>query len=115
MQKGKPSLLIGAAHGSLMAGLVLAMLIDTPLWFLRFGMFKRNDRGPVITQGDIDFFEQFRGNDVLLFDEDGASGKTLKLFAEQLAFFGFLLRTGAVIRHGAAQFKPDHVGNVWWE
>lgn len=113
--KGRPALIVGAAHGALMAGLVLALYLETPLWFLRFSMFKRKDKGPVLTEYDRTYLEQFKHADVLVFDEDSASGQTLQILEKSLSRMCLKLRTGAVIRHGAASFKPDHVGKVWWE
>ncbi|HPD80386.1 MAG TPA: hypothetical protein P5519_03850 [Spirochaetia bacterium] len=115
MSKGRPSLIIGAAHGALMAGLVLALYLDAPLWFLRFSMFKRKDTGPVITEYDRTYLEHFKNADVLVFDEDSASGQTLRILEKSLSSMGLKLRTGAVIRHGSSGFKPDHVGRVWWD
>lgn len=115
LRVGRPGLIVGAAHGALMAGLVLALLLDVPVWFLRFSMFKRNDRGPVITPRDEGFLSGYAGVNVLALDEDSASGKTLGILSEKLAGLGLCVRTGAVIRHGASKFKPDHAGYVWWD
>lgn len=113
--KGRPALIVGAAHGALMAGLALALYLETPLWFLRFSMFKRKDKGPVLTDYDRSYLENYKHADVLVFDEDSASGQTLQILEQSLSLMGLRLRTGAVIRHGSARFKPDHVGRVWWE
>jgi len=110
----RPRLAIGAAHGSIMAGLFLAELLDCDLWFLRFSMFKRNDKAPVVSPRDEERIRSYGdGGDVLVFDEDSASGTTLGLLAARIKSMAPKARTGAVIRHLSSTFRPDHVGLVW--
>jgi len=111
---GVPSLAVGAAHGSIMAGLLLAEYLACPLWFLRFSMFKRRDREPVVSARDEAWVRGF-GPDVLAFDEDSASGTTLTLLAARVRLMAPEARTGAVIRHASSTFRPDHVGRTWWD
>ncbi len=110
----RPHLAIGAAHGSIMAGLLLAELLACDLWFLRFSMFKRNDKAPVVSPRDEARIRSYGdGSDILVFDEDSASGTTLGLLAARIRAIAPRARTGAVIRHQSSSFRPDHVGRVW--
>ncbi|MBU0928966.1 MAG: phosphoribosyltransferase domain-containing protein [Spirochaetes bacterium] len=116
LRGGRPSLAVGAAHGSIMAGLFLAELLECELWFLRFSMFKRNDKEPVVSALDEEKIRSYGdGSGVLVFDEDSASGTTLALLSERVKAMAPLARTGAVIRHQGSAFKPDHVGKTWWD
>jgi len=116
LKVGKPRLALGAAHGSIMAGIFLAELLDCDLWFLRFSMFKRNDREPVVSRRDEARIRSYGdGSDILVFDEDSASGTTLALLSERVRRMAPKARTGAVIRHQSSSFRPDHVGKAWWD
>jgi hypoxanthine phosphoribosyltransferase len=116
LKAGRPRLAVGAAHGSIMAGLFLAELLECDLWFLRFSMFKRNDKEPVVSRLDEEKVRSYGdGSEVLVFDEDSASGTTLSILTERVRRMAPRARTGAVIRHQSSSFKPDHVGKVWWD
>ncbi len=116
LKAGRPSLAIGAAHGAIMAGLFLAELLGCELWFLRFSMFKRNDAEPVVSARDERKIRSYgAGSGILVFDEDSASGATLSLLSARVKAMAPEARTGAVIRHQSAAFRPDHVGRVWWD
>ena len=108
-----PTLILGAAHGSILSGLVLANILDTPLYFIRFSMFKRNDMVPIIAPSDIVFLEAYRAGPVLLFDEDVAKGTTLTKFAETLQPLFRESYTASVLRHALSPCKPDFVGRSW--
>lgn len=108
-------LVVGAAHGSLVPGLILAETLGWRLWFLRFSMFKRNDREPVISDSDLAKLAPFRGSPVLLFDEDVAKGTTLRIFTEKLRPLFDDARSASVIRHGLASFRPDFSGMQWYD
>jgi len=121
LKASRPSLAIGAAHGAIMAGLLLAEYLDCPLWFLRFSMFKRNDNKPVITASDQEKLKRAASvGDLLLFDEDSATGTTLSVLSSEVSRIVSepgkrCFRTAAVIRHITTGFEPDHVGKVWWD
>jgi len=116
LRRGKPELALGAAHGAIMAGLLLAEYLDCPLWFLRFSMFKRQDAGPVITESDRALLSKpYAPGGLLVFDEDSATGTTLSILTAKIRQFAPDLRTGAVIRHITTNFEPDHVGKTWWD
>jgi hypoxanthine phosphoribosyltransferase len=116
LKSGAPRIAVGAAHGSIMAGLFLAELLGCGLWFLRFSMFKRNDREPVVSPRDEALLRSFGdGSGVLVFDEDSASGTTLSLLAARVKEMAPRARSGAVIRHASSAFRPDHVGRTWWD
>lgn len=118
LKVGRPQLAVGAAHGSIMAGLLLAEYLSCELWFVRFSMFKRNDREPVVSELDRARMLERGGNDgsgIVLFDEDSASGTTMRIMADSLRRIVPRARTAAVIRHQSASFRPDHVGKVWWD
>lgn len=111
----RPLAVVGAAHGSIMSGLLLANLLDVPLYFIRFSMFKRNDTAPVISQSDLAFLAPYRQGPVLLFDEDVAKGTTLTHFTNFLSPFFAQSHSAGVLRHGHAAFRPDFVGQVWYD
>ncbi len=113
-KKLRPVAILGAAHGAIMAGLILATLLDVPLYFIRFSMFKRKDTDPVIAPSDLQVLAQYRQGPVLLFDEDVAKGTTLAKFTDYLKPFFAEAHSAGVLRHGFAGFRPDFVGRVWY-
>ncbi len=108
-------LVVGAAHGSLVPGLILAETLGWKLWFIRFSMFKRNDREPVISESDVRKLAPFRQSPTLIFDEDVAKGTTLRIFTEKLFPLFENPRSASVIRHGLAAFRPDFSGIQWFD
>jgi len=108
-----PTLIVGAAHGSILSGLVLANTLKVPLYFIRFSMFKRNDAAPIMAPSDMAFLEPYREGPVLLFDEDVAKGTTLTKFAETLQPCFQESYTASVLRHALSPCKPDFVGRSW--
>lgn len=108
-------LVLGAAHGSLVPGLILAETLGWRLWFVRFSMFKRNDREPVISDSDLAKLAPFREAPVLLFDEDVAKGRTLRIFVDSLSPLFARVRSASVIRHGLSAFAPDFTGEQWFD
>jgi len=113
LEGGRPRLIVGAAHGSIMPGLVLAELLGVPLYFVRFSLFKRHDKAPILAAGDLAWLAAYAEGPAILFDEDVAKGLTLTLFTRRLGPLFKTWRSAAVIRHGAAAFLPDHVGCTW--
>ncbi len=114
-KKLKPSLILGAAHGSIMSGLLLANLLEAPLYFIRFSMFKRSDTAPVISPSDLRFLAAYREGPVLLFDEDVAKGTTLTQFTDFLRPFFAESYSAGVLRHAYASHRTDFTGKVWYE
>ena len=112
LREGRPALAVGAAHGAIMPGLLLAEYLDCPLWFVRFSMFKRSDAEPVMSDPDRERIGAAAGT-VLAFDEDSASGATLRLLAARIRELAPDVRSGVVIRHVSSSFMPDHVGLTW--
>lgn len=108
-----PVLIVGAAHGSILSGLILANLLDLPLYFIRFSMFKRNDTVPILAPSDLAFLEAYQTGPVLLFDEDVAKGTTLTKFAETLQPLFRESYTASVLRHALSPCMPDFVGRSW--
>jgi adenine/guanine phosphoribosyltransferase-like PRPP-binding protein len=111
----KPKVLVAAAHGSIMSALLLADLLEIPLYFIRFSMFKRHDEEPIITLSDEAWLYEYKHARVVLYDEDVAGGNTLGKFAEILGKLLEDFRTACSIRHGGATFKPDFTAKVWWD
>lgn len=111
----RPAIIVGAAHGSITSALVLATLLATPLYFIRFSMFKRNDSRPVIAASDLRFLESYRHGPAVLFDEDIAKGTTLARFTEHLRPYFDEAYSAGVLRHATARFHPDFVGRVWYD
>lgn len=111
----QPALIVGAAHGSITAALVLATMLDLPLYFIRFSMFKRNDTEPVIGPRDLALLASFRQGPALLFDEDVAKGTTLAAFATRLAPLFERAYSAGVLRNAFAKFRPDFVGREWFD
>jgi len=108
-----PTLIVGAAHGSILSGLILANLLGAPLYFIRFSMFKRNDTAPIIASSDKAFLDAYREGPVLLFDEDVAKGTTLTTFAATLQPCFRQSYTASVLRHALSPCTPDFVGRSW--
>lgn len=109
----QPTLIVGAAHGSIMSGLVFANLLQTPIYFIRFSMFKRHDTAPIIAPSDLAFLEPYQAGPVLLFDEDVAKGTTLTQFGATLRPLFRTSRTGSVLRHSLSPCWPDFTGYAW--
>ncbi|MBU1204556.1 MAG: phosphoribosyltransferase [Nanoarchaeota archaeon] len=113
-KKSKIDLIIGAAHGSIISATLLSNIINSSVYFIRFSQFKRKDNNPIISKSDMRYLSNYKEKNILLFDEDLASGKTLKNLEKILSpnFINFY--TGAVIRHYSA-YKPDFVAETWFD
>lgn len=111
----QPTIIVGAAHGSITAALVLATILSAPLYFIRFSMFKRNDTEPVIGSSDLAFLAPYREGPALLFDEDVAKGTTLTAFTSRLAPLFERAYSAGVLRNAFATFRPDFVGREWYD
>jgi hypothetical protein len=109
----RPNLVVGAAHGSITSGLVFANLVDAPLYFVRFSMFKRNDVDPILAGSDLAHLEAFREGPALLFDEDVAKGTTLTRFEEVMKPLFRETHTGSVLRHALSPCRPEFTGHAW--
>jgi hypothetical protein len=109
----RPAIVVGAAHGSIMSGLVFANLLGAPLYFIRFSMFKRNDLAPIIAESDLAFLEPYAAGPALLFDEDVAKGTTLTGFAAALRPLFQASSTASVLRHSLSPCWPDFTGHAW--
>jgi hypothetical protein len=110
-----PRLLLAAAHGAIMPGLLLAEYLGLPLYFVRLSMFKRKDELPIVSVFDEVWLSSFRESQVLLFDEDVAKGTTLELFSARLSPFFAEARSACSIRHAGSSFAPDFVARFWWD
>ena len=111
----KPSLIVAAAHGSIMPALILSELLEIPLYFIRFSMFKRHDEEPIISLSDQAWLFDYRNKDVLLYDEDVAGGNTLDLFLKRLSPLFGEVKTACSIRHAGSSIHTDFSGIVWWD
>ena len=109
----RPAVVVGAAHGSIMSGLVFANLLDCPLYFIRFSMFKRNDTQPIIAPSDRAYLARFSSGPALLFDEDVAKGTTLTRFDRALKPLFQISHTASVLRHALSPCVPDFTGHAW--
>jgi len=109
----RPAVIVGAAHGSIMSGLVFANLVGAPLYFIRFSMFKRNDTAPIIAPSDLAHLRPFRPGPALLFDEDVAKGTTLTRFGATMKPLFLASSTASVLRHSLSPCRPDYTGHVW--
>ena len=108
-----PAVIIGAAHGSIMSGLVFANLMEAPLYFIRFSMFKRKDQAPIIAGSDLAFLAPYAAGPALLFDEDVAKGTTLTGFGAALRPLFKASSTASVLRHSLSPCWPDFTGHAW--
>jgi hypothetical protein len=108
-----PAILVGAAHGSIMSGLIFANLLQAPLYFIRFSMFKRNDTAPILAPSDFAFLRQYQAGPALLFDEDVAKGTTLTKFRDTLQPLFAVSSTASVLRHSLSPCWPDFTGHAW--
>ena len=109
----QPAIIIGAAHGSIMSGLVFANLMRAPLYFIRFSMFKRKDEVPIIAESDYAFLRSYADGPALLFDEDVAKGTTLTGFGAALRPLFHASSTASVLRHALSPCWPDFTGHAW--
>jgi hypothetical protein len=112
-RKVSPVLILGAAHGSIVSGLVLANLLQVPIYFIRFSMFKRLDTAPIIAPSDLALLETHRDGPVLIFDEDVAKGTTMTRFSETLRPLFQVSHTASVLRHALSPCWPDFFGKSW--
>ena len=110
-----PTLIVAAAHGAIQSALLLAEYLDTPLYFIRFSMFKRKDEAPILSVSDEVRLSSWRAKSVLLFDEDVAKGTTLELFTRRLAPLFAEVKSACSIRHAGSSFAPDFVARYWWD
>lgn len=110
-----PDIMIAAAHGSIMPALLLAEILDIPLYFIRFSMFKRNDEEPILTFSDKAWLYAFKDAKALLYDEDVAGGRTLSLFSARLEGLFKSCRTSCSIRHAGSSIRPDFIARTWWD
>jgi hypothetical protein len=109
----RPAIIVGAAHGSIMSGLVFANLMRAPLYFIRFSMFKRHDTAPIIAASDLALLARHQAGPALLFDEDVAKGTTLTAFSAALRPLFQSSATASVLRHALSPCWPDYIGHVW--
>jgi hypothetical protein len=112
-QSMQPAIIVGAAHGSIMSGLVFANLMGAPLYFVRFSMFKRHDIEPIIADSDLAFLAPYAAGPALLFDEDVAKGTTLTGFGAALRPLFQTSSTASVLRHALSPCWPDFIGHSW--
>ncbi len=110
-----PDIIIGAAHGSIQPGIVLADLLGAELYFIRCSRFKRRDKVPIMSSQDEDYLRGFAEKNVLVFDEDVARGETLQGLAERLRPHFHKILSGSVIKHYLAPFSPDFVGKEMYD
>jgi len=111
----EPDVIIAAAHGSIMPGLLFAEYLAKPLYFARFSMFKRNDEAPIVSFADEAWLSTWHEGRALLFDEDVARGATLGLFSKRLGPLFKEFKTACSIRHAGSAFKPDFAARTWWD
>ena len=84
--ESKDVLFISLAHGGVAAGLdvylrycALSKSTNSEFYVARFSRAKSHDLQPRITEGEISYLQQLaRGRQVIIFDEDMSTGKTLK-------------------------------------
>lgn len=110
-----PELLLAAAHGSIMPGLMLAEMLEIPLYFIRFSMFKRYDEEPIVSLSDQAWLFDYRNARVVLYDEDVAGGRTLELFSKRLSHLFAHTVTACSLHHAGASIQPDICGKTWWD
>lgn len=108
-------LIVGSAHGSIRPALLLSNLINSELYFIRMSRFKIQDIYPHIFTSDIAFLRTFEHKKVIVFDEDLASGKTLKIMTEHISETINNFSTAAVISHYLSSTKPDYLGYYWYD
>lgn len=110
----RPDLIVGVANGSICPGLLLSNLLGCDLYFVRFSFFKREDIRPIVSEQDKRFFSEYPGK-VVLFDEDIATGQTLRKFTNALSPLFQQSSSAAVLRFYLASFQPDFVGKTLYD
>lgn len=78
--------LLSTAHGGILGGLSLSSLLNCDVYFLRFSKYKREDDSPIISSSDLREIKKKLKKDktLILFDEDLASGETIRKFKEEI-------------------------------
>lgn len=81
----KPEVIVGSAHGAIRPGILLSLMLDTEIYFVRYSKFKIQDSKPQATEIDQHHLDSHIDRNILVYDEDAPTGKTL----QQLAAFLF--------------------------
>jgi hypothetical protein len=105
----RPDLVLAASHGSMRSGTLLSLYLGSRLYFLRLSRFKRKDLRPMLSGADRQQLEREakRTREVLVFDEDCMSGRSLELLSnEVLRYFGNV-KTASVLRAAQCNPRPD--------
>ena len=113
-KKLKMDFIAGTAHGSIISATLLSNMLDSGIYFVKFSQFKRKDNKPIISKSDKEYFSDYKKKNVLLFDEDLASGKTLKKLEEILGPIFINYHTGSVIGHYLSDY-PDFVSETLFD
>jgi hypothetical protein len=108
-----PNLIVGSAHGAIRPAALLSLYLGSELYFLRYSKFKKCDSDVHMNDSDRLYLSRFKNERVLAFDEDVASGTTLKRLKERLAPMFLYLRTASSISYVAPQFSPDYTGRIF--
>lgn len=102
-----PELIISPAHGSIRPAILLSILLNADIYFIRLSRFKRADVEPRVGYPDMDFLKQIGDKRVLCYDEDTASGQTLDNFARYLRRHAKNLKTATTRRFHLTRHNPD--------
>lgn|GEM_PF-2937955 len=103
----KDTLLISLSHGATRAGISLELGLGVDHLPIRLSMHKKKDTYPHITEQELN--ERAEGKNLFVFDEDVASGITLKTFDEFLKSQGLSAEYGSIsTAKKPIYFKPEH-------
>lgn len=109
-KKTKNPYLISTAHGAILPGIALSNLLNCDVYFLRFSNYKRKDNAPIISSRDTkEITKKLNKNkEIILFDEDLASGRTMNKFEKQAEqVFEKDVLTASVLLANTSKHKPD--------
>ncbi len=80
----KKPYIIGIAHGAILPSIALASLMNSESYTIRFSQYKREDKMPIISETDKEELEKVKNRDIILIDEDLATGKTISNLKQKI-------------------------------
>lgn len=108
-----PEIIVAPAHGAIRPGILLSAMMDTDAHFIRFSRLKHKDEEPRVRNHDLRVLEQLKDKRVLCYEEDVASGKSLKQFKELLEPYCGELKTATTLKFLLSEIAPDYFA-MWY-
>lgn len=108
-----PEMIVAPAHGAIRPGILLSVLMGIDAYFIRFSRLKHKDEQPRVGKHDLRFLEQLKDKRILCYEEDVASGKSLKQFKEFLERYSGELKTATTLKFVMSTIQPDFFA-MWY-